>query len=331
MQKDNLKNNDKPLSLALTGASGFLGSRILNQLLDAGAYVTALQRNTKLQEHKNLTIVQGGLSDTPALAELVKGTDCIIHCGGAVTARNAAGFQAINAQGTANLIAAAEHENVARFLYISSLAAREPQISAYAKSKKDGEESLKLSELKAWDIIRPPAIYGPGDVQMLPLMKLLQSRIGILLGGKKARVSMIYVDDLAKAVCCWLFSEATKQNVYEIDDGHKNGYTWQDLLGKTAKVMNVKPYYVAPPSFLVTIVGHVANTICKAVGKTSFLTPDKFREFSHLDWVRHEQRIEKEIGWKADTEFEKGIEQTLMWYEKEGLLKITKGKNRNND
>ena len=321
LENNIIKSNDRPLSVALTGGSGFLGSRILQQLLEAGIHVTALERRTKLQEHKNLTIVQGGLSDVSALRALVKGADCVIHCGGAVAAPNAAAFQAINAQGTADLINAAEHENVARFLYISSLAAREPDISPYAKSKQAGEESLKLSTIKAWDIIRPPAIYGPGDLQMLPLIKLLQKRIGILPGGRQAKVSVIYVDDLAAAVCRWLFSGATKQNIYEIDDGHENGYTWQELLGKAAKIMNVTPYYLAPPSLLMKIVGNVANVIGKLVGKTPFLTADKFREFSHLDWVRHEKRIEKEIGWVAQTEFEQGMKQTLLWYQKEELLK----------
>lgn len=313
-------NADKPLCVALTGASGFLGSCILHYFLESGVHVRALERRTKLPFHQNLTIIPGDLRDSAALARLVEGAESVIHCGGAVAARNAAGFFEANREGTRNIVQAAQGAGVARFLYISSMAAREPGLSPYAQSKLEGEQVLEGSALQ-WDIIRPPAIYGPGDRQILPLMRLLQGRVGLLPGGRNARVSVIYVNDLAEAAFCWFSSGRAGCNIYEIDDGQKNGYSWQSLLDKAAETMNIRACYVAPPRFLMMMVGYASKFLAALFGKTSFLTPDKLRELSHPDWVRKDSgRIEKDIGWSAKTDFENGIAKTLRWWRQEGLL-----------
>jgi len=316
----NEKRKTNIITVALTGGSGFVGARILKKLLDADIHVRALQHKTKLPPHKNLKAITGGLSDKDSLAKLVEGTQCVIHCGGAVMARNKEGFVKANKDGTQNIIDAAQDANIERFLYISSLAAREPGISPYAASKRAGEDVVKSSAIKEWDIIRPPAIYGPGDQQILPLMRLLQRRVGVLPAGKLARVSVVHVDDLAGAVYCWLSSTGQTGNTYEIDDGEKAGYSWQNLLDKAAKTMNIKPCYLTPPYSLMIVGGYIAKTVCMLVGKTFFLTPDKLRELSHPDWVCHDTDIEKKIGWTPQIGFSEGINQTISWYRQEGLL-----------
>ncbi len=313
------------ISVALTGGSGFLGTAILQQLLEAGIHVKALQHYTKLPEHKNLTIITGNLSNLGALKQLVKDTQCVIHCGGAVSAKNVKDFFKINTEGTANLVRVSEEENITRFLYISSMAAREPKISPYAESKRAGEEVIQSSSLQGWDIIRPPAIYGPGDKQVLPLLSLLQYRIGVLPGGRQAKFSTIYVRDLANAICCWLYSRQTKGKLYEIDDGSKNGYTWQNLLDNAAETMNIKPYYIVPPLFLMKAAGYTLKIVSAITGKTLFLTLEKLRELSHPDWVRCDKGlIEEDINWVARTDFKTGIKKTIDWYQKKGLLRNSK-------
>ena len=315
-------SSEHPPCIALTGASGFVGTHILQQLLDNGYHVKALQHHSKISDHTNLTVIKGSLSDPSSLNMLVKNTVSIIHCGGSVASKNKEGFFEANTKGTENIVKAAQYEGVKSFLYISSLAARTPQISPYAASKLAGEKILQTSTIESWDIIRPPAVYGPGDTQILPLMQLLRNRVGILNGGRQARVSVIYAEDLARAVLCWLASDTNKRHnkVYEIDDGQENGYSWQDLLDEAASAMNIRPFYMVPPRFLLNGIGHIAKFICRINGRTPFITPEKLRELSHPDWVCRDRSIEHSIDWRAQINFHEGITKTLHWYQEKGLL-----------
>ena len=307
-------------TIAVTGGSGFVGGHLLQQLLQSGYRVRALKHRADIPQHENLEVVSGSLSDPASLSKLVENADCVIHCGGAVAARSADGFFKANERGTANLIKATEQGGVQRFLYLSSMAAREPALSPYAASKRAGEDNLKTSSIPSWDIVRPPAIYGPGDEQLLPLMRLLKNRIGILAGGRDARVSVVYVSDLTEAITCWITSGASHSHIYEIDDGHENGYSWPDLMGIAADVMKIHPYYITPPRGLLITLGWIIKTLSVVIGKTPFVTPDKLRELSHSDWVRREKGLESAVNWAPQTDFRKGIEQTLDWYKQNGLL-----------
>lgn len=308
------------MCVALTGGSGFVGSRILQHSLDQGLHVRALQHSTPLPEHENLTVISGGLSDQAALVSLVEGADYVVHCGGSVAQNKKADFFKINEQGTRNIVKAAEDGGVKKLLYISSMAAREPQISSYAASKYAGEIAVQESGLQ-WDIIRPPAVYGPGDQQLLPLMWCLKHRVGVLMGAKKARVSVIYVDDLAGAVGRWLDTASSKQRVYELGDGQEDGYTWRMLLEQAADVMSTGPTYVSPHLLFTRAISYIIKFAGLLSGVTPFLTPDKIREVSHLDWVCHDTRIETDLDWTPKVNFRDGIERTLRWYKEENLLR----------
>jgi len=268
--------------VALTGGSGFVGSRILQHSLDQGLHVRALQHSTPLPEHENLTVISGGLSDQAALASLVEGADYVVHCGGSVAQNKKADFFKIN---------------------------------EYA-----GEVAVQESGLQ-WDIIRPPAVYGPGDQQLLPLMWCLKHRVGVLMGTKQARVSVIYVDDLAGAVGRWLDTASSKQRVYELGDGQEDGYTWRMLLEQAADVMGTIPIYVNPPLLFTRAISYIIKFAGLLSGVTPFLTPDKIREVSHLDWVCHDTRIETDLDWTPKVNFRDGIERTLRWYKEENLLR----------
>ena len=313
---------DTPVCVALTGATGFVGSYILEQLLEAGFDVKVLQHRTKFSTHENLKVISGSFDDFDSLKIFVKGATHIIHCGGAVATRKRSEFAQINTQGTNHLIKAAEQAGNPYFLYISSMAARMPELSPYAASKRAGEEILQGSQLSKWDIMRPPAIYGPGDSQLLPLIRLLKYRIALLPAGKQARASVIYVEDIARAVHSWLLSKGNnmKNSIYEIDDSQKDGYAWQSLLEKTAKIMDIKPHYMKPPGFLMMAVGYIVKIGSQITRKAPFLTPDKLRELAHPDWVRQNEGFEEAFNWRPQVTFEEGITNTLSWYKQKGML-----------
>jgi nucleoside-diphosphate-sugar epimerase len=162
--------------LAITGATGFVGARLLKIAVEQGHEVVALTRRSQNERH-GVTWVQGALDNRQALQRLVAECEAVIHVAGVISAPDAAGFEAGNVNGTLGLLAAATATGVQRFVHVSSLAAREPKLSLYGASKARSEELVQRSGLD-WAIVRPPAVYGPGDRETLDLFKA--ARLGLV-------------------------------------------------------------------------------------------------------------------------------------------------------
>jgi UDP-glucose 4-epimerase len=158
--------------VALTGATGFVGRVTLDHLLASGWTVRALARADQ-PKRKGVTWINGALDRPDALAKLCDGADAIMHIAAVVNAPDAAAFEAGNVIGTANMLAAAKEAGISRFLHISSLSAREPQLSHYGASKAKAER-LVATSLIDWTIIRPPGVYGPGDVDVYEMFRMAQ-------------------------------------------------------------------------------------------------------------------------------------------------------------
>ena len=182
------------MRLAITGATGFVGSHLLDAALAAGHEVKALTRS-KQHDRDGVDWVVGDLSSRDALEWLVDQADAVIHVAGTINAPNKAGFEEGNVAGTLAMLAAATAGGIHRFVHVSSLAAREPKLSLYGASKQRGEELVHSSGLD-WAIVRPPAVYGPGDRETLELFRM--ARLGLMLMPPKGRVSVIHADDLAR-------------------------------------------------------------------------------------------------------------------------------------
>jgi nucleoside-diphosphate-sugar epimerase len=153
------------MKLAITGGTGFVGSHLIDLALAAGHEIKALTRRDQ-QAREGVSWIAGDLSSRDALERLVDGVEAIIHVAGTISAQSAAGFEIGNVAGTLAMLAAATAGGVHRFVHVSSLAAREPKLSLYGGSKARAEELVHSSGLE-WAIVRPPAVYGPGDKETL--------------------------------------------------------------------------------------------------------------------------------------------------------------------
>lgn len=163
--------------IAITGATGFVGRRLVRALVDAGYNVRALARRRPPPDGHDLpavTWITGSLEDEPALDVLLQDAFAVVHCAGAIKARDRDGFFAANVAGTRRLAAhAAAKANPPRLIYISSLAAREPRLSSYAASKRAAEQALvPFQDALRTVILRPPGVYGPGDLETLRIFRL---------------------------------------------------------------------------------------------------------------------------------------------------------------
>ncbi|MCD6187287.1 MAG: NAD-dependent epimerase/dehydratase family protein, partial [Desulfuromusa sp.] len=239
----------------------------------------------------------------------VTNVDVIVHCAGAVRGATLKQFKKINVEGVERLLQAAVEQGVPRFLLISSLAAREPSLSAYALSKKLGEDALlEYSDKISWDILRPPAVYGPGDREMEPLLKLIRRGIVPIAGSKEGRFSLLYVDDLAAAVICLLRPDRiSDRQCFELHDGHPNGYTWTQIAA-IASQLNGKPAHCfSVPRGLISIVGRINIAIASLSSYQPMLTPGKVREIFHPDWVSDNSAITRAINWQPKVSFPDGM------------------------
>jgi len=306
--------------IAVTGASGFIGRRLVARLTERGDRVTTLRHRRDGEFGDAVQQVPGGLDDADALRALTDGADAVIHLGGLVAAPRAQDFERVNTAGTERLAAAAERAGVARLLYMSSLAAREPRLSAYAASKRAGEDRLAASRTLAWDALRPPAVYGPGDVQILTFLNMLKRRIALLPGGDDARVSLIHVDDLVDAILAWLDSGTPRAARYELSDGRDGGYAWRELMATAADEIGVAPVYVRPPRPALALAGGCSALWGRVAGTAPMLTPGKMRELTHADWTADPGAFVRATGWRPRIGLRAGLRGTIAWYRERGWL-----------
>src|SRR5215213_5801217 len=202
------------MKLAITGGTGFVGSHLIDAALAAGHEVAALARRDQ-PPRERLQWIAGNLEDRAALKALVEEADAVVHVAGVINAPDPAAFEQGNVAGTLAMLAAATAGGVRRFVHVSSLAAREPGLSLYGASKARTEELVQSSGLD-WAIVRPPAVYGPGDKETLELFKM--AKLGLVLLPPKGRVSLVHVEDLARLLLALTQRGAPNKLVVEPDD-----------------------------------------------------------------------------------------------------------------
>lgn len=300
--------------VALTGATGFIGTALLKQLTNAGWRVRALYRPKNGRVPSILSGVEwfaGDLQDDDALNALVAGTHAVIHCAGAVRGASRADFDQVNEVGALRVAqAAARQALMPRFLLISSLAARMPELSHYAGSKWRGESAVKsVAENLRWTVLRPPAVYGPGDRELLPLFRSMANGFAPLPAGANGRFSMIYVEDLVSAIVHWLATDNGDGQTFELDDGRADGYDWNTVLdigGRVLRGGNPIRRIPIPISFL-NFVARINLTASQLFRYAPMLTPGKVREITHTDWLCNNHEITRVTGWQPAFRLEQGL------------------------
>jgi nucleoside-diphosphate-sugar epimerase len=300
----------------LTGATGFIGNRVARRLVANGCKLQALTRTTsdrsRLSEF-NIHWVEGALEDLDSLRRLVRGADAVVHCAGAVRGATQAHFDRLNVDGVARLVrAAVEQHPLPRFLLISSLAAREPGLSHYAGSKRRAETVLAdQAGNMSWVVLRPPAVYGPGDKETLPLWRWMTRGFAFVLGSGKTRFSMLYVDDLSAAIQNCLLNEGLPSGVFELHDGHPEGYSWQNVIDTVAHLKARSVRSIHMPVTVLRLLAWLNLAVSRVFGYAPMLTPGKIREFGHPDWVCDNTAFTRETGWTPRVSLEEGLRHTL--------------------
>jgi nucleoside-diphosphate-sugar epimerase len=306
-------------SVAVTGASGFIGRRLIERLCRDGKTVRALVRNRPVDvdvDQDRLVTIKGALGDDRSIGELIDGVDAIVHLAGSIKAKSRDAFFDANEAGTHHLSKiAAARPKPPKLVLISSLAAREPSLSSYAASKRAGEEALQAAaDGMAWTILRPPAVYGPGDRETLAFFKAIQRGIGAMLGSRQARFSLIHVDDLIAAITRVLEPGTADKATLELDDGCPGGYSWASMIAAAERASGKTALKVQVPASLLFALGHANAALRFLPGYVPMLTAEKARELTHLNWVANNHEILSKTGWAPAMSIDRGFPATIDWY-----------------
>lgn len=303
-------------TVAITGATGFVGSRMLDLVIRHGYRARALTRR-KQDERPGINWIRGALDDPDSLERLCRGADMVLHIAGVVNAPDRAGFEAGNVAGTLAVIEAAKQSGTKRFIHVSSLAATQPQLSIYGETKAKAEKLVQTSGLD-WTIIRPPAVYGPGDGEFLDLFKM--ARLGFLTLPPDAdgRLSVIHVEDLCRALLALLpEQEDYTARIFEVDDGKPGGWTQTGFAKAIGQAMDKRVATIATPKALLRLAAG-ADRLLR--GDRAKLTGDRVNYFCHDDWTINPQRRLPAQYWQAQVETRQGLKDTAKWYRQNDWL-----------
>ncbi len=302
------------MPIALTGGTGFLGGAVLERLLTEGHAVRALARRPQA-ERAGVAWIMGDLDDRAALERLVAGCEAVIHVAGAINAPDRQAFHDCNAGGTARLVAAAGDAGCGRFVLVSSLSAREPALSDYGWSKREGERVVEASALD-WVIVRPPAIYGPGDREMLEMFRMAARGIVLLPPG--GRLSVIHADDLAELLVR-LAGGGPAGAVLEVDDGTAGGWSHRDFARALGTAVGRKGVAAIPLPRAALMLGSRIDRLVR--GRGAKLTADRVRYFCHPDWVARPDRQPPPTFWRPRIGSAEGLAATAAAYRDRGWLR----------
>ncbi len=304
------------LTLAITGGTGFVGGHTLERAQARGHVVRALARKPQAAR-EGLSWVPGTLTDPAALDDLVAGADVVIHIAGVTNAPSRAGFEEGNILGTAHVRRAAAGRPL---VHVSSLSAREPQLSTYGWSKLMGEQ-IARGAAGPVTVVRPPAVYGPGDREFLELLRT--ARTGLIPMPRASVAAMIYGADLGEALVALaedLIGPARGAGqIYEIDDG-AGGYTPAQVADAIGGALGrrVRPVEVSAPILHLAAMGDTAWARLK--GTLPRISRDRAAYMSHPDWSADSGALRTLGIWQPATGLAEGMAETARWYRAQGLL-----------
>jgi nucleoside-diphosphate-sugar epimerase len=318
----------------VTGATGFVGSHLVEALRRSGAQVTVLARSPEKAARLSdpgIHVVLGDLHDDAGLQRATRDQDVIFHVAGVVAARSEAAFLRANRDGTRNLVAAAERARSPRFVLVSSLAAGGPAqrgrpldgsesphpVTAYGRSKLAAEEVVKASGL-AWSVVRPPIVYGPRDREILKVFRIARLGVAPVFGDGTQELSAVHAGDLAAALRAVGSSETAIGRTYAAC--HPEVFTSAELGRAIGAAMGRPVGTLRIPAMVGRAILTVTGSVARFAGQTTILTADKANEFFQPAWTGDPAPLIRDCGWSPVHDLRSGLADTYAWYRKAGWL-----------
>lgn len=320
------------LKSLVTGGSGFIGSHLAETLVKRGHEVRALIRSTSstrwLRDLK-IGLVYGDTRDKDSLREAVRDVDYVFHLGGVISAPDRRTYFDVNTQGTRNLLEACFEENpgLRKFVFVSSISAVGPSpcgavldedaecrpISDYGRSKLAAEEAvLAASGRLPVTIIRPPNVLGPRQKELAESIKLLRWRIRPLIGRKNSRTSIAAVGDVVRALVLAAEDPRSAGRIYCLTDGR--AYSWREITDAVAEAVGVRRFYLPVPFPIQYLVAAVSEAVARVRKKPPLVTREHVLAARRHCWVYGGSRIERELGFKPETDMKTAVGDAVAWF-----------------
>jgi len=330
--------NRQSIKTLVTGANGFVGSHLVEGLLDRGYQVRCLIRKTsnlKWLSDLKIEYAYGDISEKNSLKEAVRNVDIIIHSAGLTKAKTREEYFKANAEGTRNLMEVCIEENpkLQRFVYISSQAAAGPgederpkdetainqPVSYYGESKLEGEMIVSdYSSKLPVTIIRPPAVYGPRDTDMLGFFKVVNIGFRISFGKGESYISLVYVKDLVDGIILAAENPKAVDQTYFIAEDRV--YSWREAFNIIAGVLNKKTVPIRIPKSIVFLLAFLSENLYRLIGKTPAFNTQKAKEITQRYWGLNVSKAKTELGFIPRFPLDKGAAETVRWYKENGWL-----------
>jgi nucleoside-diphosphate-sugar epimerase len=322
----------------VTGATGFVGSHLVDRLLSEGFEVTCLKRkssNTRWLDGKNVSFVEGDLLSNEALESVLKNVDYVFHVAGVVKAKNEKEYEKANVLATKNLIEITYKVNpgLKKFVHISSQAVCGPTpdeepvteeyipkpITAYGRTKRKAEkEVLKFRDKFPVVIIRPPAVYGPRDTEILVYFKTFKKGLNSIIGFNDKYLSIIHIKDLVDGIYLAAVKETKSGEVFFICSDR--GYNWDEISEAASAAMNKKAFKLRIPHFVVYTVGFFAEIFSVFSKNAPTLNLEKCKDITRERWVCSNRKAKEILGFRVSLPLNEGFKQTADWYAEKGWI-----------
>jgi nucleoside-diphosphate-sugar epimerase len=298
--------------VAVTGATGFIGRALCRRLAAAHVPVRALVRRSGAELPVGVIPVLGSLASASALNELVRGARVVVHLAGAVRGADRAAFDAVNVAGTRELLATiGARAPKARLVHVSSLAAREPGLSDYGASKRAAETLLDGERTFSSVVLRPTAVYGPGDEELAPLLRTMARGLAPIPADPSHRVTLIHVDDVVEAILAAAAAPDPGPGPYELADERADGYRWDELVDAVALASGRTVRRVTVPRAVLAAAGSANRAAARFLARAPMLTPGKVRELCHPDWSCDTAPFRDATGWAPGRRLRDGLADLL--------------------
>lgn len=319
--------------LLITGATGFVGRNLVTELAGHRPMRVICRLSSRvnwLRPMRGVEIVYAGLETGKGLDAALSGVETVVHIAGQTMGRGQPDFFRTNVLGTERLIAAMQRQGVENIIFISSQAAAgmtracpvmseempARPVSAYGWSKRISEEKIEASSLN-YTILRPSAIYGPHEKEILKYIRLIQRGFCPVTGRGEKRLNLLYVRDLTALIRRLIEQSLYHRQIYFVSDGHC--YTWNDIIRTIAGLLGRRRWLkINVPRSIGLLFGVFNDALLPE--KKRVISRDKIREMSYEAWLCSNERACRELGFTPAYDLTAGMAETIAWYRQNGYL-----------